>query len=190
MIRVTSNGEEYFLNFQHEKLPEPLAGFKQAELTVAARYRIVMHALETARDMLEPEIFLVKDAAQRAIDAMVFQPQPTHSTVCKVSKVPRATVPGTVRDCALRPEFPVEVTRGHSFTAPGDNFCRQTGRWWSLTRALEHLAAQGLEAGDFAAAYFCRGCGQPRMDEIVAYNHWYAKEYPHANLIAPLAEAA
>lgn len=178
MIRVTSHDKQYFINFQHTEIEQPVAGFKQADMTIARRYAIVTEALKLAANHPPSAIELVKAAAQRAIEVLDFLPGPTHCTVCKISAVQEHG-------------FPVTLVLGESFTAPGDNFCRETGRWWSLTRALEQLAALGLEAGDFQAAYFSRGtwaASCPRLDEVARYSDWYDQEYvPN---VARLAAAA
>lgn len=177
MIRVTSHDKQYFINFQHTDIEQPIAGFRQAEMTIARRYAIVTEALKLAADHPPSAIELVKDAAQRAIEVLQFEPGPTHCTVCKVSAVQEHG-------------FPVMLVLGESFTAPGDNFSREVGRWWSLTRALEELAAKGFEAGDFQAAYFSRGGGGPRLDEILRYAEWYDREYLPCAIQRDLAEAA
>lgn len=183
MIPVTSNGQQFWLNFQHTELP----GAKVREIPP---YRELVELLRLCgkactpgqwrfrngdmvtrydeRQLADPSWHL-SDIVPHLVDGVLQRYEHgldpcSHRTVCNITR----KVGADSREL---------VAFGESLTLKGDQFSRRTGRWWSLTRAMEDVQAKGFaEAGDVLAAYLARPQADPDQ-ELEAYVGWYETEY-------------
>lgn len=173
----------YFLNFSHNRL-------EGADVRGVPTYDELVDALSSARYGLRSAQFKASavDAVTGVLARLEHAEQPSHCTVCKITKViGDGLLVGNNRR--------VEIASGMAFASKDDNFCRQIGRWYALTRACEDFIEQPAGnrplTGHVLEAYFGRRRGQKfdgnyieyswqaarGQQEVVDYVKWYLTEY-------------
>lgn len=173
---------DFYITFQHECMfqpSEPVSCGHRLNTKVTEPTRAeLLHALFAASVALvspgTPEAerhetwHIVDDVLTQAANA---EERYSHLTTCAiVTKVPQKV-----------------YATGHSLCTVEDNFCKETGRWYSLTRAIDSMARtyrfnrKGREA--FLTAYFDRyGKGQ---EERARYGEWLRTEFMKADMTCP-----
>lgn len=170
MIPINADGKEFWIHFAHNRL-------EGADVRRVPTYDELVDALVCAGYGFRSNQFKETGvlAVRAVLDRVKHAETPSHCTVCKITK-------------KIGPTQRVELASGFAFTSKGDNFCKQTGRWYSMTRALEELIelpeGEKPRAGHVLQAYFSRprgsGFSWQRAAgplEAAAFTKWYLTEY-------------